>query len=257
MHKKKAFMVVLILVVALILFIISQLLWVKYNGKPVAVPITSREPQLMGSGPALRYVVAGDSTAIGQGGSYEQGYAVATAAHMAKNHQVQWVNYAVSGARTQDVFEKQLPQIAAFKPDVVLLAVGANDVTHFTSTATVRNLLAQSLSTLQRDNPDVAIVLTGSPDMGSVPRFSRPVQWWADRRTKAINTTIEALAQGQGAVFAPIARETGALYRAHPELFAVDKFHPTTAGYQPWIPVLITALDAALQQQGQEPTKAE
>lgn len=250
-------MIVAVILGISVLFVISQLLWVKYNGKAVVVPTIPRQAQTTGSGSTLRYVVAGDSTAVGQGGDYAKGYAVATANHLAQTHQVTWINYAISGARAEDVLVKQLPQILSFKPDVALIAVGANDVTHFTSTATVRDVLAQIISQLQQTNPQVAIVLTGSPDMGSVPRFSRPVQWLADRRTKSINAAVETLAKSQGAIFAPIAKETGALYRAHPELFASDKFHPTSEGYQPWIPVLTSALDTALMQESSIPSKAE
>ena len=78
------------------------------------------------------YVVLGDSTAAGRGANYANGIAVRTARHLARSRPVLLVNLAVSGARVADVARDQLPAAVRLKPDLVLLAVGANDATHFT-----------------------------------------------------------------------------------------------------------------------------
>jgi len=244
--SKKGIMIALLLLVAVITFVIVELLWVLYNGMPIPAPAISRTPQTIGKGPSLRYVVLGDSTAVSQGGSYDQGYVVATAQYLAGTHQVTWVNFAISGSRAADITTTQLKQAVMFKPDLVLIAVGANDVTHLTSSGGVRASLSSTIVALRKANSTVKIILTGSPDMGSVPRFPQPTRWLAGIRTKTLNKTIQQLVAQQHVTFAPIAEKTGPTFRAHPDLFAVDKFHPNTKGYLLWIPVLTTAIDQAL-----------
>jgi lysophospholipase L1-like esterase len=143
---------------------------------------------------------------------------------------------------------KQVSEVASFKPDIVLIAVGANDVTHLTNVNSVCDLLGQAVTRLRAANPEVRIIVTGSPDMGSVPRFAQPVRWIAGKQTERLNKQIVDMAHKEQVVFAPIAEQTGPLFRAHPELFAADKFHPTNDGYRLWVPVIERALDQALSE---------
>ncbi len=238
-------MIILAIFLALIIFIGAEALYIKYNGKPVARPTIPRQEQTDGQGPPLRYAILGDSTTISQGGDYQKGYAVASAAALANHHRVTWRNFGISGARAQDVARKQLPQALGFKPDVVLIAVGANDVTHVTATKSVEASLEHIIADLQHQNPHIRIILTGSPDMGSVPRFPWPVRQLADHKTKNLNRMATQLASKHHQTFAPVAAQTGPTFRAHPELFAADNFHPTNDGYALWIPVINAAIAAS------------
>ena len=91
--------------------------------------------------------------------------------------------------------------------------------------------------------------LTGAPDMGAIPRFPQPLRWLAGIRTTAVNRPIQAVIQDKKLTFAPIAAKTGSVFRQNPGLFAADKFHPNSEGYQLWTPVINAALDEALQNQ--------
>lgn len=208
----------------------------------------SRDARNFGvSGPSLNYVLLGDSTAAGQGGNYEQGIAVSTAKHLARAHQVTMVNLAISGARAGDLSREQLPLAERLKPDLVLISVGANDVTHLTSARSVSAHLLKVVQRLRAANSRVIIVVTGSPDMGSpprIPRLLRPITAW---RTESINHMVRRLADEQNLTFAPIADETGPLFRKDRSLFANDLFHPNDRGYATWIAVLNRALDEAVR----------
>jgi lysophospholipase L1-like esterase len=198
-------------------------------------------------GRRLVYAVLGDSTAAGVGAPYEDGIAIGTAKFLGQRHRVEMTNFAVSGARTNDVLVKQLAAAAALKPDVVLLSVGANDVTHLTSIRSMRRDLIQIVNGLRAANPNVAIVITGSPDMGSPPRVPWLLRGIASCRTKAVNRMFVAEAETQRLTFAPIAIRTGPLFRADRSLFEADRFHPNARGYATWVPVLNEALATAVQ----------
>jgi acyl-CoA thioesterase-1 len=234
--------IILCVLTGLVLFAAFEYAWVKWNGTPIPEPDTPRALQTIGAGPERTYVVMGDSTAVSQGGEYKQGYAVQTAEHQAQTYTLQWKNVAVAGARAADVATKQLPQAKELMPDVVLIGVGANDVTHLTNIGAVRQSLTHTIQELRKSNSNVEIILTGSPDMGSVPRLPQPLRWIAGNRTKDINKMIVELSKEENVRFAPIAEKTGKLFRQHPELFAADNFHPNTEGYKTWTPVIVEAL---------------
>ena len=238
-------MIAIGIIAALFVFVLAEALYITYSGTPVSRPNIQRSEQMLGQGPALRYVVMGDSTAVSQGGDYSSGYASKTAGYLAQTHAVTWLNVAVPGARAADVDKKQLPQTLKESPDLVLIAVGANDITHLTPPSSVVSSIRHTITKLQQQNPNVRIVLTGSPDMGSVPRFPQPVRWFAGERTKSLNAHIIKLTSEKHVYFAPIAQQTGPEFRKHPELFAADKFHPTTDGYDLWTPVIIKTLQEA------------
>lgn len=199
------------------------------------------------SGPALKYVVLGDSTAAGIGGTYESGIAVSTARELATRNTVVMTNFAVSGARMRDVRGRQLEAAARLAPDVVLLSAGANDVTHLTRVRSMREDLRAIVQTLTAANPDVKIVITGSPDMGSPPRIPWLLRGIASCRTKQVNRMFREEAARYQLEFAPIAEATGPLFRRDRSLFASDAFHPNDRGYATWVPVLNEALARALR----------
>ncbi|MEJ0073472.1 MAG: GDSL-type esterase/lipase family protein [Candidatus Saccharibacteria bacterium] len=170
----------LIVFILLVLFALWQVLYVTLHyTASVPAPDIPRGTERLGSGPALSFVVMGDSTSIGQGSDYAHSIARMSAEYLAHDHSVSLTNVGVSGARVADVLHGQLAKAVALRPDVVLLAIGANDVTHLTSLGSVRTNITAIISQLQAADPRIHIILTGSPAMGTVPRFAPPTQWLA------------------------------------------------------------------------------
>ena len=247
-YRKHMIMYTIAIVLALVIaVIISNFLIIKNSGTPVAVPTIPREVQTIGNGEPLRYVILGDSTGVGQGADYKNGIATLTAQHIAsKGYTVSYQNFAVSGARVNDVLTKQVGQALLTKPEVVLLAIGANDVTHLTKLHTVETEMKLIVERFKSSNPNIQIIITGSPQMGSVPRFPQPTKSIAKWRTSQINSIFEKIAVDPNVTFAHIADETGGTFIKHPEYFAADNFHPLDVGYGVWIQVINTAIDKAL-----------
>ena len=243
---KAARAVVMGAVAGLLVFVVEALLAIPGPDDHFHNP--SPQPMRFGGpGKALLYVVMGDSTAAGRGAPYDDGIAVQTARHLAQSRPVTLVNVAVSGAKIGDVVRDQLPTVLRLKPDVVLLAMGANDVTHFTPGARIGAGLTAILTQLAAARPGVRVVLTGSPDVGTARRFLQPLRWLAGRETLRVNAIMQPIARQHGANWAPIAQATGPLFARDPTLFAPDRFHPNARGYATWLPALDVALDKALQ----------
>jgi len=248
MTRHRVLLIVTGVILALLLFLVVEVLIIKYSGGNVSAPDIPRAPQMLGSGPELTYVVMGDSTSIGQGANYSQSYAVASAQHLAQTHSVKFANVGLSGAKAKDVLDTQLTQAIRYKPDIVLVAVGANDARHLTSGKVIRQSVQQIIDGLQKANCKVRIVVTGSPAMDSTPRFSLwPAKQLMGLRTRQVNAVFESLAKSNNLTFAPVAAKTRTAFLADPTLFAADEFHPNARGYTLWKPVINDALDRALQ----------
>ena len=245
-NKLMVFCIVVFIVA--IALLVSNLLAVFYNGSPVAAPDIPRNEITIGEGVELNYLILGDSTSIAQGSEYNQGYVVKTAESLSKSYKVTYQNFGVSGARINDVANDQLERSKKFKPDLVLVAVGANDVTHLTSLDNIKTDIKQIISTLRERNSNVKIVFTGSASMGDVFRFAQPFKWFMGTRTDAVNTVFEKLVVENNVIFAYVARDTGKQFAEHPEYFASDKFHPNNQGYAVWTEVLSPVLEQALKQ---------
>jgi lysophospholipase L1-like esterase len=201
-------------------------------------------------GETLRYLVLGDSTAVGEGGDYEQGIAVETARHLARGGRgVELTNVAVSGARVHDVLTEQLLRADLAQADLVLVDAGANDVVHLTRSGAVARDLERIVKALLRANCKMKIVVTGSPDMSTPPRIPRLLRGLAGVRFRAVNRIAKEVVKRHELTFAPIAERTGPIFARDRTLFSADRFHPNDRGYAVWIPVLNEALDQALESQ--------
>ncbi len=209
-----------------------------------------RAAQVLGTtGEKLTYVVLGDSTGAGRGADYKRGVAIQTAKYLAKKRKVKFVNLSVSGGTTRDVLIEQIPHVSVYKPDLVLLAVGSNDVTHLTLGKSLEKDLNLIIEDLIKTNCNVKIVVTGAAEMGAIPLFPQPLQYIAGLRTQQLNKIFGRVAEEKNITFAQIAYETGPLFKKYKSLFASDGFHPNESGYATWLPVLNKSIDGALQTQ--------
>lgn len=237
--KKRMLQVLLLIVILVSVTVLVNVIIISTNGENVPAPEIERSEVIVGNGEELDYLILGDSTTIAQGGDYSEGYVVKTAQKLAEEYTVTYANYGVSGARVNDVLQEQLPNVSNdFIPDLVLIGVGANDVTHLTSLGSIQNDLNEIINILRDKNQDVTIILTGSASMGDVERFPQPTRWLAGVRTGQVNKVFKQVSEKQGVVFAAIAEKTGNQFRQNPDYFAPDKFHPNNSGYQEWTDVL-------------------
>lgn len=197
----------------------------------------------------IKYMVMGDSTGAGQGADYEKGIAVRTAEHLARTYSVNLLNASVSGAKVKDILNDQIKEVKKYKPDVILVSIGANDVTGLTLPQQLQSQLDEMVDELIETNCNMKIVLTASPDMGSPPRLPQPLRFVEGIFSKFANSTFYSIIEENNLTLAPIAEETGDIFRKDATLFSQDQFHPNEQGYAVWTKVLNPALDKAMKDQ--------
>lgn len=196
--------------------------------------------------PRLTLVVLGDSTAAGVGaGSVDASYPVRLARRVAgESFRVRLVGLGVSGARVAGVLREQLPRALEEDPDVVVVAVGANDVTHLTRLDDVEDDMHMLLERLR--GADVAAVVAGPPDMRS-PVFLEPLRTIVGWRGNAVAERIEGAAAGAGVPLVPLADGTRDRFAEDPDrYYSEDDFHPGPAGYALWADVIYPYVEGVL-----------
>ncbi|MFF3331468.1 SGNH/GDSL hydrolase family protein [Streptomyces sp. NPDC002888] len=185
--------------------------------------------------PPLRLTMLGDSTAAGQGvhrAGQTPGALVASGLAAVAERPVELRNVALPGAQSDDL-ERQVAEVLASPgpvPDICVIMIGANDVTHrMPPTRSVR-CLATAVRRLRTAGAEV--VVGTCPDLGTIELVQQPLRWLARRASRqlAAAQTIGVVEQGGRTV--SLGDLLGPEFAANPrELFGPDNYHPSAEGY--------------------------
>ena len=185
----------------------------------------------------LLYVAIGDSAAQGIGASAPgRGYVGIVADHirLATGRTVRVVNLSVSGATVALAVRDQLPRLRKLKPDVVTVAIGANDIAMWDAAvfeAGIREMFAAL--------PPHALV-------ADLPCFHFPHN---ERKVAEANRIVREVAAEHGLTVVPLHATTQRQgLRSIATQFANDMFHPNDRGYRVWAQAFLPALGADLRQ---------
>jgi lysophospholipase L1-like esterase len=200
--------------------------------------------------PPLRLTMLGDSTAAGQGvhrSGQTPGALLASGLAAVAERPVDLRNVANPGARSDDL-DRQVALVLADPgrlPDVCVIMIGANDVTHrIPATQSVRHLSAA----VRRLRTAGAEVVVGTcPDLGTIEPVQQPLRWLARRASRqlAAAQTIGTVEQGGRTV--SLGDLLGPEFAANPrELFGPDNYHPSAEGYATAAMAVLPTVCAAL-----------
>ncbi|MEU5280879.1 SGNH/GDSL hydrolase family protein [Streptomyces asoensis] len=198
----------------------------------------------------LRLTMLGDSTAAGQGvhrSGQTPGALLASGLAAVAERPVELRNVALPGAQSDDL-DRQVALVLGDTdrvPDVCVIMIGANDVTHrMPATRSVRHLS----SAVRRLRTAGAEVVVGTcPDLGTIEPVQQPLRWLARRASRqlAAAQTIGAVEQGGRTV--SLGDLLGPEFEANPrELFGPDHYHPSAEGYATAAMAVLPTVCAAL-----------
>lgn len=206
-----------------------------------------------GSGRTIRCLVIGDSAAVGYGMTTSDttptGLLGVGLAHVL-DAQVEMQCHAVVGAQTSDL-KAQIELAADFKPEVAVIVVGTNDVTHRVSPRRSARMLADVVTQLTSNGCQV--VVGTCPDLGTVQPIRQPLREVARvwSRRLARQQTIATVGAGGRAV--SLGDLLGGLFSEQLDvMFGADRFHPSAAGYANMVSVLMPAVAASLNDPQQD-----
>lgn len=173
------------------------------------------------------YLALGDSTAQGIGASNPgRSYVgqLATRIEEQLGEPIAVTNLGVSGAPSRLLVRDQLPKaekiLAKRTPDLVTLAIGANDIAEWNARVFHSNMKA------------ILDVVPAGTIVGELPSFHLP---WNERKVREANRILHTIAEARGFTVVPLYAATRArgLKGIFTE-FAQDAFHPTDRGYEIW-----------------------
>ncbi|MFF7443961.1 SGNH/GDSL hydrolase family protein [Streptomyces sp. NPDC008122] len=198
----------------------------------------------------LRLALLGDSTAAGQGvrrTGQTPGALLASGLAAVAERPVVLRNVALSGARSDDL-ERQVSLLLAQPlgpPDVCVIMIGANDVTHRLAPTESVRLLASAVRRLRTAGAEV--VVGTCPDLGTIEPVYQPLRWLARRASRQLAAAQTIVVVEQGGRTVSLGDLLGPEFAANPrEMFGIDNFHPSAEGYSTAAMAILPTLCAAL-----------
>jgi acyl-CoA thioesterase I len=236
----------ILLVVALYFVFEFGVFFYKYEHLPV-LPTIDQSDKTLGSGPPLRYIAAGDSTGVGYGASaLEKTYAYKIAQSLGEGHTVSYKNISVVGYKTQDVLEKQVSQIIAYKPDVVTISMGANDATHLVSSAKILENYKTVIKKLKQGTT-ARIYITDIANFDAAAILPWLYYELIEYRSRKLNPVLLALEDERVKIIDIHDFGWGSPpYSDRKNTYAADHFHPNDLGYQNWTNAFLDKIQRGL-----------
>jgi len=199
-----------------------------------------------GAGTSIRLAVLGDSGAAGLGADTPgdtMGAILAGALAQMSGRRVTLSNHAVVGAQTKDL-DAQVNRALWTGPHVAVIMVGANDITHLVPRALSARRLRDAICRLRGSGTEV--VMATCPDLGTVKPVPQPLRAIMRRRSRLLAQAQAKVTIDEGGRAVMLGARLGPEFDERPDvMFASDRFHPSTQGYEAAAQALLPEVIAA------------
>ncbi len=199
-------------------------------------------------GNPVELVVLGDSIAAGLGAELpEKTLGARLAKGVAKNAQrsVRLTTLARVGSETSSLSDQLEMLPGDVRPEVAVIVVGGNDVTHRVPVAeSVRHLVAciDALHEL-----GCSVVVGTCPDLGALRPVPQPLRALGSRASRQLANAQRDAALQRGARAVSLAHVVGPFFITNPdEMFSLDRFHPSAHGYKRTAKAVLPSVLAAI-----------
>jgi lysophospholipase L1-like esterase len=198
-------------------------------------------------GPPIKMVILGDSSAAGYGVHRPRetpGALLATGVSRRLHRPVRLHRVAVVGSMSAGL-PYQVDAALEYDPDVAIILIGGNDVTHVSIRAAAVRHLGDAVRRLRAAG--CKVVVGTCPDIGAIQPIKPPLRWLAHKwsRDLAAEQTVAVVEAGGRTV--SLGNLLGPMFAADPvRMFSSDHFHPSAEGYARAAAVVLPTLLAAL-----------
>lgn len=199
-------------------------------------------------GATVELLVLGDSIAAGLGADkpkHTLGAQLARRTARATHRSVRLHTAAQVGAETSMLRTQLATLPAGYRADVAVIVVGGNDVTHRVRTADSIDHLRDAVTSLQAAGTHV--VVGTCPDLSALGALPQPLRTLAAVASRQLASAQRELVLGLGGRVVSLAHVVGPFFVTQPDtMFAVDRFHPSSAGYKRTAKAMLPSVLAAL-----------
>jgi lysophospholipase L1-like esterase len=196
------------------------------------------------TGSPLTLLVIGESTVAGVGASDHTQALTGQIAHALTarlQRTICWRAVGRSGATAQFARHHLVPTIPPTPVDVIVLALGVNDVLQFHSPQRWTRDLTGLIADLRRRIGSAPVVLAAVPPMGQFPVLPQPLRGLLGSRAVLLDRAARQLVPHlDRVVYVPMPLPLTST------MFCADGFHPSPAGYQLWGSGLAKRIDLLL-----------
>lgn len=205
-------------------------------------------------GKPLTMVILGDSTGAGYGVHRPRetpGALLATGVSRRLHRPVRLHRVAVVGSMSAGL-PYQVDAALEFEPDVAIILIGGNDVTHVTGRSAAVRHLGEAVRRLRAVG--CKVVVGTCPDIGTIQPIKPPLRWLARTwsRQLAAEQTVAVIEAGGSTV--SLGDLLGPAFEADPvRMFGSDHFHPSVEGYARAAAVMMPTLMAVLGEDDRTP----
>lgn len=199
-------------------------------------------------GDPVDLLMLGDSIAAGLGADrpkHTLGAQLARRTARATHRAVRLHTAARVGAETSMLRTQLAGLPAGYRPDVAVIVVGGNDVTHRVALHRSRRALGEAVAVLRAHG--TAVVVGTCPDLGALAAVPRPLRTLGGVASRQLATAQREVTLESGGHAVSLAHVVGPFFLAQPDqMFAVDRFHPSSAGHRRTAKALLPSVLASL-----------
>jgi lysophospholipase L1-like esterase len=178
----------------------------------------------------IRMALLGDSIAWGQGADRAGDRLGARLVDGLRRRGIEAVSRvaAVPGARSRDL-ERQVDAVLPWRPDLAVVVIGANDLTHLEPVGPAVEALRLSVRRLRDVGAEV--VVAPAPDLSAVPHVPPALREVVRVAGGRFRSEQAAAVVAEGGRVADRDQAASRAFAADPTLFSRDGFHPSSRGY--------------------------
>ena len=199
-------------------------------------------------GRPIDLLLLGDSIAAGLGAERPQdtlGAQLSRRLAKASRRSVRLLTLAEGGAESSMLADQLAALPPGYVPDVAVVVVGGNDVTHRVRVSDAARELGEAVHDLRAKGTEV--VVGTCPDLGALVLVPQPLRSIARRASRQLADAQRDLVLRLGARVVSLADVVGPFFVSQPdEMFALDRFHPSSTGYKRTAKAMLPSLLAAL-----------
>jgi lysophospholipase L1-like esterase len=199
-------------------------------------------------GEPLDLLVLGDSIAAGLGAERSKhtlGGRLARGIAKHSGRSVRLRTAAVGGSESSMLPAQLATLSGSYRPEVAVIVVGGNDVTHRVPVADSVRHLTDAVDHLRARGAEVAVGTC--PDLGALRAVPQPLRALGSRASRQLAAAQRAGALDHGARVVSLAHVVGPFFITNPEeMFSLDRFHPSARGYKRTAKAMLPSVLAAL-----------
>ncbi len=206
-------------------------------------------------GRPVRCLILGDSAAVGYGlteaDATPPGLIGISLSHLL-DAPVHIHSEAVVGARSADLRE-QINRGLTFKPDVAVIVIGTNDITHRVPRQLATRRLGVAVRRLVEAGCDVVVGTV--PDLGTIQPIPQPLRAYARWQGRSLARAQMMATVSAGGRAVSLGDLLGPVFSAKAEvMFGTDRFHPSATGYANMVSFLVPSIAAAIREPEEQET---